>query len=166
MFCPNCGKNNPDDSRFCESCGTTMNGPGAAATPPAQPAQPAQPAYNPPPQQQATYAAPAQPAYNAAPPAAYYQQPAYGAADLNKPLSVGGYILTFLVMAIPLVGIIMTFVWAFGSNANINRRNYCRALLIIALIMIVLTIVLSIVFASVLPDILDSLSEYSYNYGN
>ncbi|MBE6807335.1 MAG: zinc ribbon domain-containing protein [Ruminococcaceae bacterium] len=42
MFCPNCGKNLPDNSAFCDGCGTRL----AAA-----PAQPAAPAY----------AAPAQP---------------------------------------------------------------------------------------------------------
>jgi predicted amidophosphoribosyltransferase len=35
MFCPNCGKSNPDDSRFCESCGTNMlEAPAAPVAPP------------------------------------------------------------------------------------------------------------------------------------
>ncbi len=25
MFCPNCGYENPDDSMFCEKCGTALN---------------------------------------------------------------------------------------------------------------------------------------------
>ena len=36
MFCPKCGKEIPDGSAFCSSCGTnvnTMSGPGGAAKP-------------------------------------------------------------------------------------------------------------------------------------
>ncbi|MCL1861994.1 MAG: hypothetical protein FWF78_00320 [Defluviitaleaceae bacterium] len=36
-----------------------------------------------------------------------------------------------IITLIPCVGIIMAFVWAFGNTGNLNRRNYCRAYLII-----------------------------------
>jgi uncharacterized membrane protein YvbJ len=36
MYCPSCGKANPDDSKFCENCGATLN----SAAKPAAPAQP------------------------------------------------------------------------------------------------------------------------------
>ena len=167
MFCPNCGKKNPDDSRFCESCGSNLNdqaAPAAApAAPPAQPAYtaPAQPAYAP--QPQPVYTPPVQPAYAAAPQAGYYQQPAYQAADLNKPLSIGGFMVTYLVLAIPLVNLIMLFVWAFGSNANTNRKNMCRAILIFAVIGIALGIIFGAVFASLWEQFADLItSGYGY----
>jgi hypothetical protein len=33
VFCPRCGTENPDDNRFCVSCGTQLKGAGAAAAP-------------------------------------------------------------------------------------------------------------------------------------
>jgi len=58
----------------------------------------------------------------------------------NAPLSVGGWIGTLIVLAIPLVGLIMTFVWAFG-NGNTSRKNFFIAYLILALIAIAICIV-------------------------
>lgn len=58
--------------------------------------------------------------------------------DNSRPLTVGEWFVTLLVLAIPLVNIIMLFVWAFSGSGNIGRRNFCRAGLIWALIWIVL----------------------------
>ena len=49
----------------------------------------------------------------------------------NSPMDLKDWILTLIVLLIPCVGIVMYFVWAFESNGNINRRNFCRAQLII-----------------------------------
>ncbi len=49
---------------------------------------------------------------------------------LRQPLSVGEWFITILITAIPLVGIIMLFVWAFSSNTNINRSNWAKASLL------------------------------------
>ena len=62
----------------------------------------------------------------------------------TTPISPWGYIGYNILFAIPLVGIIMLFVYAFGSNTNINVKNYARSFLIIILISIILTIVLSV----------------------
>ena len=47
----------------------------------------------------------------------------------EKPLSTGEWFVTLLVLALPLVGLIMYFVWGFGAG-NVSRRNFCRAALI------------------------------------
>ena len=41
-----------------------------------------------------------------------------------------GYLGTYLLLCIPLVGLILTLVWAFGGAHNQNRRNLARAMLI------------------------------------
>ena len=46
------------------------------------------------------------------------------------PMTMGEWIVTLIIMAIPCVNIIMCFVWGFGSTGNLNRRNFCRAYLI------------------------------------
>lgn len=53
-------------------------------------------------------------------------------------ISLGEWIITFIVLAIPLVGIIMMLVWAFSANTNPSKQNFCRASLILTAIMIVL----------------------------
>ncbi len=58
------------------------------------------------------------------------------------PLTVGEWLLTFVIFAIPCVGIVMMFVWAFASGGNKNRKNYCRANLILVAAIILLYIVL------------------------
>lgn len=57
------------------------------------------------------------------------------------PLPVWKYIGIFLIMGIPILGIVMLFVWAFGSSFNRNTKNYARAVLIFSLIMLILTAV-------------------------
>jgi hypothetical protein len=51
------------------------------------------------------------------------------------------WLLVLIVQMIPCVGIIMMFVWAFGNDGNQTRKNYCRAMLIIAAVMFVLAII-------------------------
>ena len=45
----------------------------------------------------------------------------------NRPMSVGDWFVTLLILAIPIVNIIMYIVWAVSSTGNVNRRNFCRA---------------------------------------
>ena len=40
------------------------------------------------------------------------------------PMTMGEWIVTLIIMAIPCVNIIMCFVWGFGSTGNLNRRNF------------------------------------------
>jgi hypothetical protein len=61
----------------------------------------------------------------------------------TTPLTVGQWFVTMLILALPLVGIIMLFVWAFGDG-NLNRKNYCRAALIWAAIALVIVIVFGV----------------------
>ncbi|HHL3632260.1 hypothetical protein [Neisseria polysaccharea] len=52
----------------------------------------------------------------------------------NAPvMTTGQWVLTMIVFMIPLVNIIMLFVWAFGSG-NPNRANFCKAQLLIYLV--------------------------------
>jgi hypothetical protein len=59
-------------------------------------------------------------------------------------VSIGEWIITFILMAIPLVNIIMIFVWAFGGNARPSKANWAKA----SLVLFAIGIVLSIIFMS------------------
>ncbi|MFD1927923.1 hypothetical protein ACFSFY_07625 [Sporosarcina siberiensis] len=60
-------------------------------------------------------------------------------SHVSPQMSVGAWILTFVILMIPLVNIIMMFIWAFDATSL--RRNFARAYLIVAGIMIALWIV-------------------------
>ena len=63
-------------------------------------------------------------------------------------MSVGDWLITFLITAIPIVGIVMLFVWAFGTNDNTTRATWAKANLIMILIMIALYTIFMLVFGA------------------
>ena len=60
-----------------------------------------------------------------------------------KPMTVGEWILTFILMSIPFVGIIMMFVWAFSSRTQPSKQSWAKAYLIIVTIWMVLVFFLA-----------------------
>lgn len=68
-------------------------------------------------------------------------------------MSVGDWIITLVVLAIPLVNIVMFLVWAFAGSTNINRQNYCRAALILAVIGFVIVMLLLSVAGMSMSDL-------------
>ena len=61
-------------------------------------------------------------------------------------VSVKEWLLTNLILMIPLVNIVMMLVWAFGSNTNPNKANYFKAALILFAIVMAIYLVLAVVF--------------------
>ena len=58
----------------------------------------------------------------------------------NRSMSVGDWIITMILTAIPFVGIIMLFVWAFHSGTNLSKKNWAKAGLIFYAIGVILSI--------------------------
>ena len=69
------------------------------------------------------------------------------------PISVGEWVITIIIIAIPIVGFIMLFVWGFSSNTQPSKANWAKA----TLIMIGISIVLSFLFLGSLLAIMGSL---------
>ncbi|GAA3405320.1 hypothetical protein ACFFNY_28835 [Paenibacillus hodogayensis] len=85
-----------------------------------------------------------------------YNQSAVNTSQQTAPvLSFKDWMITLLIMAIPLVNIIMLFVWAFGgSSTNPNKSNYAKAALLWIAIGIVLYVVFVVfIFGSLLAGI-------------
>lgn len=76
-----------------------------------------------------------------------YNQNSYQNMD-TSPMSMGDWLLTILAAMIPCAGLILYIVWAFSSTGNINRRNFCRAQLIIMAVVFVLYLVIAVVFGA------------------
>lgn len=58
--------------------------------------------------------------------------------------SVGDWMLTIFIMIIPLINIIMLFVWAFGGGPKVSKANWAKASLLWILIVFVLSIIISV----------------------
>ena len=76
-----------------------------------------------------------------------------------KPLK---WTLYMFVASLPLVGIIMMFVWAFGNDGNKTRSNWAKGALIYAAIVLVIYILFFMIFGAALFALGSSGTEYSY----
>ncbi|MGN7453313.1 hypothetical protein ACTHPH_00705 [Paenibacillus pasadenensis] len=74
----------------------------------------------------------------------------------DEPVSVKSWLITLVILMIPIVNIVMLFVWAFGDSANLNRKHFSRAYLLWALIGIAFYFVLFAIFGAVM---ISALSE-------
>lgn len=64
-------------------------------------------------------------------------------------MSVVDWLITLIILAIPIVNIIAFIYWIFLSSGNVNRRNFCLAYLILIVSGILLVIIFQI-FCSML----------------
>lgn len=60
---------------------------------------------------------------------------------VTKEVSVGDWILTLFLLAIPVINIVMLFVWAFSSGTAVSKANFAKATLIWMAILIVLSLI-------------------------
>ena len=130
MICRNCGGEYPDYKDNCPNCGT--RNPNVS--------------YN------SQYSAP-QNSGNRNAGQYDYQQPV-NTVYVNEPdvhydehVSIGGWIGRWIVMCIPIVNIIMLFVWAFGGSRKYSLKTWARARLLLALIVIIALLITVIVLA-------------------
>lgn len=130
MICRNCGGEYPDYKDNCPNCGT--RNPNVS--------------YN------SQYSAP-QNSGNRNGGQYGYQQPV-NTVYVNEPdvhydehVSIGGWIGRWFVMCIPIVNIIMLFVWAFGGSRKYSLKTWARARLLLALIVIIALLITVIVLA-------------------
>ena len=60
------------------------------------------------------------------------------------PMTVGNWLLTMIILAIPLVGFVMQIVWAVSGETHPSKRTFCQAGLILIGIFIVLFVAFAI----------------------
>ena len=69
--------------------------------------------------------------------------------QVQKPMSVKDWLITLLLMAIPVVGLVLLYVYAFGDNENLNKKNWAKAQLIMLAIIFGLIILFFLIFGSI-----------------
>lgn len=72
-----------------------------------------------------------------------YSQPIQP-VNTQPEMTTGQWVLTIFLSGLGIIGIILLFVWAFGNDTPISKRNYSRAMLIWYAISVGLVVILYI----------------------
>jgi hypothetical protein len=160
-ICSKCNANVEDHMAFCPNCGAPVED---AAVAPASEGEAASTVNSdePAPSQQYQQPLYQQPVYQP-----QYQQPMgyapqggapYGYMPVNnEPVSLGDWLLTFLITCIPLVGFIMLIVWAVSDGTKESKKNWARAKLIWMVIAYVLSFIFIMAFGAVFASVLNEI---------
>ncbi|WKY43113.1 zinc ribbon domain-containing protein [Eubacteriaceae bacterium ES2] len=93
--------------------------------------------------------------------ATYDTPPPSSKKDESSPvLSLGDWMLTLLLLIIPIVNLVMLIIWSADSSTNPSKRHFAQAQLIFMGIGIVLSIIFSLLFAAVFVSSMNSMMYY------
>ena len=59
-------------------------------------------------------------------------------SENSSVLSVKDWAITIFISGLPLIGIVMLFVWAFSDDTNLNKKNWAKGNLLIMLILFII----------------------------
>ena len=182
-----CGAALPEGAKFCGACGATIASPAPAQPPAPAWQEPPQPAYQEPVCQEPVYQEPAQPVYQQP---VYqepvYQQPMYQQPVYQQPMyqqpaaeapppkgsryapvSAGGFFGYYILFALPIIGLVMSIVWAKDTEGSINRQNLAKLMLVLKIIGIVFLVLMAIFgavywnqFAGLFQEAMNGMQEY------
>ena len=98
-------------------------------------------------------------------PAPVVYEPASVLVDpTEKHVGAWGYVGTDIVLAIPLVGLIMFFVWAFSSKTNKARKSYVRSKFIWFVISLILSVVATVLTLTLFPQVVNNINALAQNF--
>jgi len=80
---------------------------------------------------------------------------------IRHEVSIGEWVVTILIASLPIIGLIMLFVWAFGDGANPSKKNWAIATLIWFAIAIVLAILFFVIFGAIIASMFGGMGTYS-----
>lgn len=63
-------------------------------------------------------------------------------------MTLGDWIITFLILCVPCVNIVMIFVWAFSSDTNPSKKTFFQAVLIVWATFFCISLMISMIGAT------------------
>lgn len=85
-------------------------------------------------------------------------RPAYD--GLEEPVTIGEWVITYLILLVPCVNIVMMFVWAFSKNEKKSKSNYFKVNLIALGIIFVLYFLIALIFGAAIVAGTQGVSSY------
>lgn len=73
-----------------------------------------------------------------------YNQWSYQTPGIENEVTVKDWLLTMLILCVPIVNIVMIFVWAFGGGSKPSKSNFFKAMLVWVVIGIVISLALGV----------------------
>ncbi len=70
----------------------------------------------------------------------------------NQVVTLGDWMITYFISMIPLGGLIMMFVWAFGNSSQPSKANWAKAALLWGAIIFVIYLLIAVFFGVALFD--------------
>jgi hypothetical protein len=70
----------------------------------------------------------------------------------EMPMKLGQWLVTMLVLGIPIVGLVLAIIWATGNDVNRSKKTFCQASLILGAIVLLIYIIIFVVFASTINN--------------
>ena len=127
-YCVHCGSEIPDDVDHCIECGAKRME-GRPATLLERPARPQQPRVD---ETLLEQTKGLSRTYDLEPDDAEYGDEAY--EEYDETLGTGGFLGSLLLMSIPVVGLLIGLIWAFGGSRRVSRQKLAQAYLLFVLI--------------------------------
>jgi len=59
--------------------------------------------------------------------------------NITETLNAKEWAIIIFISSLPLIGLIMLLIWAFGEGTNIHKKNWAKGSLILILIMIIIS---------------------------
>lgn len=121
MYCENCGAKIPEGSKFCENCGYKQNYKNEDFK------------ISDTVDRTETVRLDTGDQYN--------QGRSGYTEELEEVLMTKDYLVMYLLMMVPILNLVLLFIWGFGQGVNRNKRNLARVLLIFMAVSLIPTII-------------------------
>ncbi|MGC9361737.1 MAG: hypothetical protein ACP5F3_02305 [Candidatus Syntrophosphaera sp.] len=83
--------------------------------------------------------------------------------DMPEPvMTIGNWIVTFILLIIPIVNIIMLIIWALSGTVNRNRKNFAIAILIVWAVFFVIGLIASPAITAWMQNLADNANMGNY----
>ncbi|NLM47600.1 MAG: hypothetical protein GX198_02150 [Epulopiscium sp.] len=78
----------------------------------------------------------------------------------EQSIGVGEWLVTMILLNIPILGLILALIWGFSSNVNKSKQNFAKAYLIL----LIIGLILGAIFSSVIFGMLAAALGGSMSY--
>ncbi len=80
--------------------------------------------------------------------------------ELDETVSTKDWVITILITALPVIGLVMLFIWAFGGDTATSKANWAKGKLIWIAVTLISTLFIISVFGTALIALMKDLPNF------